>query len=275
VRDALSKYLPATVAEELERHPEKLVIGGQRMVITVLFTDIAGFTALSEQLEPEEISRHLNAYLDGMTNVIHSFGGTLDKYIGDAIVAFWGAPLPCEDGAQRAINCALQLDHFGNEFSQNLIQQGIAFGHTRIGIHTGQALVGNFGSGERFQYTAIGDTVNTAARLEGANKYLGSRILISEATVNNAGDSPCRPLGGLQLQGREQPIYVFEPVQHMLKNEIAKMMVAIQGLQSKDATAIHGLTDLAGKHPNDEVLQTLIDRIMENQGSIIFKLPGK
>lgn len=275
IRGALAKYVPAGVARELELHPEKLEIGGQRCELSILFSDIAGFTSLCEQLSPEEISIHLNKYLNGMTEIIHNAGGTLDKYIGDAVVAFWGAPLPCEDTRQRSIKCALELDAFAQGFSQRLRQQGINFGHTRIGVHTGYALVGNFGSGERFQYTAIGDTVNTAARIEGANKYLGSRVLISADTVENAAKQSCRPLGALLLKGREQATWVYEATTQMPAEDLQIMEDVMIKLKEGKSDSISDIESLCTRYPDDEALQLLLRRLRENNGNAVFELTGK
>ena len=187
-REIVGRYLPGDVAREIERDPQLLHVHGKRVPLTILFSDLADFTALSETLEPEILSDVLNAYLEGMTGIILSHGGTLDKFIGDAVVAFWGAPLPEPAGSTPALAAALAMQSFAKRHAADLAARAIALGPTRIGIHHGEAVVGNFGSTMRVQYTALGDAMNLAARLESANKQIGSLILASgEAMAQSAG----------------------------------------------------------------------------------------
>lgn len=275
IRDALAKYVPPAVAEELERNPEKLSIHGERVNLAILFTDIAGFTSFSESLPPETVSIHLNEYLDGMTQIVHRHGGTLDKYIGDAIVAFWGAPIETEDGARRSIQCACELGAYATEFSAGRQADGLPFGITRIGVHFGPAIVGNFGGQERFQYTAIGDTVNTAARLESANKYFDTSILISDDVRNEARYSSCRQLGGLILKGRTNPIMVHEPMPQWSEELLAAYRTCYDMFQQDPDQAIAGLQKLLDEGYDDHVLHSFVQRLKENEGSPIIRLHAK
>lgn len=213
IRGALSRYVAEDVVKLLESEPWRLKLGGERRELTYLFTDIAGFTSLSEQSEPAVLVAALNEYLDGASKVVLDHHGTIDKYIGDAVVAIFGAFDDSGNHAKEAVACALALDRFAIEFAERQRRErGLEFGETRIGINSGFAIIGNFGGEARFDYTAIGDTVNTAARLEGANKYLGTRICVAGTTVARAEGSTFRPIGALQVKGRNEYLQVFEPL---------------------------------------------------------------
>lgn len=211
IHDAMSRYVAPAVVADLQRHPEKLRLGGERRELSLIFTDIAGFTTTSEATPPEVLVPVLNDYLDGMSRIVMDQGGTLDKFIGDALVAIFGAPVEQPDHATRAIACARSLDAFAEDFITKGKAKEIGLGLTRIGVHSGPAIVGNIGGTQRFDYTAIGDTVNTAARLEGANKYLGTTLCISTATVEAAGETSMRPIGDIVLKGRAATLRVFTP----------------------------------------------------------------
>lgn len=250
IREAMSRYVSPAVVEDLERHPEKLRLGGERRDLSLIFTDIAGFTTTSEETSPEVLVPVLNDYLDGMSRIVIDQGGTLDKFIGDALVAIFGAPVEQPDHAARAIACARSLDAFAKDFITKGKAKEIGLGLTRIGVHTGPAIVGNIGGDQRFDYTAIGDTVNTAARLEGANKYLGTTICISTATVDAANETSMRPVGDIVLKGRAATLRVFTPgnaaqayldgFEALTQNNLAKAQIEFQAaLQSEDAALAH------------------------------------
>src|SRR5262249_5585303 len=160
-----------------------------------IFTDIADFTTMSELLESKELARLLNSYLDGITEIILKSDGMVDKYIGDAVFAIFNAPVDLADHAERAVRCALEIDRFAEEFRLKENAGGIRLGLARIGIHPGPAVIGNFGSRNRFTYTAEGDAVNVASRLEGINKHIGTRICVSEATRELCPHIHFRPIG--------------------------------------------------------------------------------
>lgn len=184
LRNEFARYVPPAVVDALAASGAESALRGERRVLTLLFSDLAGFTSASEHLPPEEVAQALNAYFSRMTRTVHHHGGTLDKFIGDAVMAFWNAPLPEPAHAARALACAqtmqVEMVALRTEWA------GTPFGKVqlRIGLHTGEAAVGHLGSHERFTYTAVGDAVNTAARLEGANKVFGTGILLSAATRN-------------------------------------------------------------------------------------------
>lgn len=209
---ALGKYLPRSVASEILRNPERLRLHGEKREIFCLFSDLEGFTKLTHAVEPEMIARLLNEYLDRLSAVVLEHGGTLDKFVGDAVVAFWGAPLAYPDDGERAVKAAIAMYHAGEEFRRNAPAGVPPIGRTRVGVHFGEAIVGNFGGDGRIQYTALGDAMNTAARLESANKPLDTTILVSREAMERSGLKGFRPMGTVNLRGRATPVEVFEPV---------------------------------------------------------------
>lgn len=207
---ALGQCISPEVAAELNANPSQLDVGGKKQEMTILFTDLHGFTELTERLG-EQIEPVLNYYLAEMSQEAFEHNGTIDKYIGDAMMVFWNAPLAQEDHARRACEAALALMEHERAIAPQLASLGAEQIRTRIGIHTGPVVVGFFGSRQRLSYTAVGDSVNLAARLEPANKLYGTRILVSQDTVHRAGDSLLfRPIDRLRVYGRKEPVVVFE-----------------------------------------------------------------
>lgn len=220
IKKAFNQYLSPKVIDQLVRNPERLKLGGERKTLSIFFSDLAGFTSISETLKPEDLTRFLNEYLSAMTDLIHEEEGTVDKYEGDAIIAFWNAPLDVPDHAVRAVraalNCQDRLVKMTPIFNKYLEADLIV----RIGINTGEAVVGNMGSKNRFDYTMLGDAVNLASRLEGVNKDFGTHTLISKTTrdlLNN--DFHCREIGKIMVVGRKRSITVYEP---MFKEQFAR-----------------------------------------------------
>jgi adenylate cyclase len=210
IRTMFSRYMSEEVISHLLEHPEKVRLGGERRRLTLFFSDLAGFTSISEGLQPEVVVQLLNEYLSAMTEIILAEQGTVDKYEGDAIMAFWGAPLPLADQAQRATRAALRQQEALTDLNQRFQAKGWPQLHCRIGLHTGEAVVGNLGSRKRFDYTVIGDTVNLASRLEGLNKFYGTAIMASETTVEECrGAIEFQELDRVAVKGREAPVSVF------------------------------------------------------------------
>ena len=207
VSNAFSKYVSESVMKEILAHPEKLKLGGNKKEMTVLFADIRSFTTLSEKMKPEELVKFLNSYLDEMTRIILKHGGVLDKYIGDAIMAFWNAPLDQKNHADLACRAALEMTKALEEFNKKS-GTPIKIG---IGINTGEMIAGNMGSSLRFDYTVIGDSVNLASRLEGTNKEYGTTIIISETTREKIKDNfACRELDLIRVKGKVTPVRIYE-----------------------------------------------------------------
>lgn len=214
LRSAFGRYVSPAVVRQIEAAPEALALGGERREITCVFTDVAGFTTLCESLPGDELASLLNGYLGGASQIFVDHGGTIDKFVGDAIVGFFGAPVARSDHAAAAIRMAVALDAYAERYAREVRKTGRPFGVTRLGVHSGEATVGNFGGDVFFDYTAMGDTVNVAARLEGANKAYGGRLTISEDALAAAGGAVdgvlTRPVGRLRVKGREAPLGAHE-----------------------------------------------------------------
>jgi adenylate cyclase len=213
LRSAFQHYLSPGVIEQILREPERLRLGGERKTLTFFFTDLQGFTSLSESLDPERLTELLNDYLSAMTDIVQEEGGTLDKYQGDAIMAFWNAPISQSDHALRAVRTALRCQQRLESLQPEFLSR---YGHSlsmRIGIHTGVAVVGNMGSHTRFDYTVLGDAVNLAARLEGVNKRFASGILVSDVTREQVGEALLfREVGRVAVVGRGEAVTLYQPL---------------------------------------------------------------
>lgn len=211
IKSMFSHYMSDLLIQDLLKNPNKLRLGGEKRVLTVFFSDLAGFTTLSERLTPEEVVALLNRYLTAMTDIILASGGLIDKYEGDAIMAFWGAPVPQDDHAARACLAALDNQSRLAELRQEFASMGLPPVHSRIGINTGDMIIGNMGSSQRFDFTVMGDSVNLASRLEGASKAYSTSIIISEETYRQAANQvEARELDLLRVKGKELPVRIYE-----------------------------------------------------------------
>ncbi len=211
LRRTFRYYLSEAVMTEMLEHPEHLKLGGEKRELTVLFSDIRGFTGISERMAPEALVRFVNDYLSPMTNIVFEEGGTLDKYIGDALMAFWGAPVAQEDHALRACRAAMRFLEELERLRPAWRAGGVGEVEIGVGINSGPMVVGNMGSDVRFDYTVMGDAVNLASRLEGANKLFGTRVLLSEETYAQVRGAVCaRRLGSVKVRGKQHSTKVFE-----------------------------------------------------------------
>ena len=224
IKSAFKHYLSADVIEQLIANPESLHLGGEEKEITAYFSDVQGFTSISENLTPTELTELLNVYLSAMTDIIQDYGGYVDKYEGDAIVAFFGAPVDQKDNAKRAVDAALACQKKLEEMQEELVKVSKKPFIQRIGLNTGKAIVGNMGSKTRLNYTMMGDTVNLASRLEGINKQFGTYTMCSEATMKsaleNGSEYAFRPLANIAVVGKKTGVKVFNP---MTKEEFERM----------------------------------------------------
>jgi adenylate cyclase len=198
--------------DELIRDPSKAKLGGDRKELTVLFSDIRGFTSFSEKLQPEDVVSLLNEYLGAMTGIVFDHEGTLDKFVGDAIVALWGAPIGQPDHAERAVRCSLaMIDRLGT-LQKKWKAEGKHVIDIGIGINTGDMVVGNIGApGKKMDYTVIGDNVNLGARLEGLTRQYNNHIIISEYTYEKVKDVvQTKELGTVTVKGKQKPVVVYD-----------------------------------------------------------------
>ncbi len=210
-RGMLELYLSPSMAEFVSERPDRLHLGGERRSMTVLFSDIRGFTAISEQMSPEVLVDCLNVYLGKMTDAVFETGGMLDKYIGDAVMAVWGAPLPSEGHARDAVRTALAMLRALDSFNAEAVQRGWPEIKIGIGINTGEMVFGNMGSEHHMSLTVMGDDVNVAARLEGLTSMYGAPIIVSEATLSAAGEGVrARELDLVKVKGKGRAVRIFE-----------------------------------------------------------------
>lgn len=268
LRRAFSTYLAPELLRQLELNPEKLRLGGESRELTLLFTDIAGFTRLSESTSPDKLVPMLNEYLNDACEIVIQHGGYIDKIIGDAVFAIFNAPSAQPDHAQRGVDCALALDQFARQYSAEMQNKNIPFGKTRIGVNTGYVTVGNFGGNRRFDYTAFGDAVNTAARLESANKLLGTNICIAATTVELCQHTSFRPIGTLFLRGKSVGVETFEPLPentivespHIIQYEAAYCL-----LKNADGQAHAAFQTLLDDYPEDPLILLHTRRLNEGR----------
>jgi adenylate cyclase len=212
LRSSFAKYVAPAVVEQIVADEGRIALGGERRELTVLFCDLAHFTVMCETMAPERVADVVNVYANEMTRTIMAHGGTVDKFIGDAVMAFWGAPLPDADHASRAVDAAEAMREAMRQAQPRFDALGAPGLALRIGIHSGPAIVGNMGSDLRFEYTALGDTVNLASRLEGANKAYGTTILLSGATAAKLPPRQhVRRIDRIRVKGKQQAVDVFTP----------------------------------------------------------------
>jgi adenylate cyclase len=261
---SLSRYFSPNLAERLANDVDSMDLGGQRREITTLFSDIASFTALVETLEPNVLGPLLNDYLSGMTDIVFAHDGTVAKIVGDALHVLFGAPGEQPDHAACAVKCAMALDQYAQSFRELRHKKGIALGVTRIGVHAGPAIVGNFGGSRFFDYTAYGDTVNVAARLEAANKQLGTRICVSAILAGKMREFRGRPVGDLVLRGKTEALRAFEPLTwEQIENPATKSYHdAFAKLEAGDADAIAAFAAHVGRHADDQLASFHLRRLL-------------
>src|SRR5277367_4502320 len=267
---SLSRYFSPNLAAQLAGDTDAIELAGQRREIATLFTDIASFTALVETLEPDVLGPLLNDYLTGMTDLVFAHDGTVAKIVGDALHVLFGAPGEQPDHAARAVNCALALDEYAQSFRARWNKKGIALGVTRIGVHAGRAIVGNFGGGRFFDYTAYGDTINVAARLEEANKQLGTRICVSATLAGKVEDFHGRPVGDLMLRGKREAMRALEPLPSNQNIDAAteSYLDAFAKLEATDPGAIVAFASHVGKYPNDQLASFHLKRVLNGAAGV-------
>lgn len=262
---ALGKYLPRDIANEIMKDPDALQLRGEKREIFVLFSDLEGFTKLSHAIAPEMVAFLLNRYLDMLSDVVLEHGGTIDKFVGDAVVAFWGAPISRPDDGERCVKAAIAMHEAGETFRRNAPDGVPPIGMTRVGVHFGEAIVGNFGGEGRIQYTALGDSMNTAARLESANKQTKTGVLISETAVERCGLDIFRPLGRVVLRGRASDIGIYEPVPELSAEERKAFADLAQQAIGGNLEALAEIANQAEAMPGDKALANFAYRLQHRE----------
>lgn len=275
---SFQKYVPSDLVRQLINTHQEARIGGKLSELTVFFSDIANFTSITEDLSPNELTQQLSEYFDVMTAVILRHKGTVDKYIGDAVMSFWGAPMELRDHALLACRAALECQRAILELSHRWKAEGKYEFHTRIGLCTGEIIVGNIGSEKRLNYSVLGDTVNLASRLEGLNKIYQTHILISEETLLCCGDAiETRLIDFVTVKGKTEPIRVYELIGEKgdispKQKELLKLFSkAIEAYLSGDwRNALELFYDIKERDPKDYVTSIYIERCEE----FLVKPPG-
>jgi class 3 adenylate cyclase len=268
---SLSRYFSPQIASTLASQGQGNSMEVHRREVATIFTDITSFTSLVETAAPETLG---DEYLGGMTDVVFAHEGTVAKIIGDAIQILFNAPGDQPDYPARAIACAHDLDIWAQGFRERWKSRGVNFGATRIGVHAGPALVGNFGGSRFFDYTAYGDTVNIAARLEAANKFLGTRICVSATIAEGTENFKGRPVGDLVLRGRSEPLRAYEPLSVAVFQGPAttQYCAAFAKLQAGDAAAMPAFAALVGLHADDALAGFHLRRLLNGAKGVRMQL---
>jgi adenylate cyclase len=277
IRDTFAKFTAPSIVNALIAEPERLRLGGERRDMTFVFTDLASFTTLIEQNDPARVLPAINIYLNDLCGIAFDHGGTIMKIVGDAVHVMFNAPVEQPDHAQRALACGLAMAACGAEFSRRQRLDGLDFGVTRVGVHSGAATVGNFGGDRFFDYTAHGDAVNTASRLETANKYLGTFVCCSRATAVQCPDYRFRPIGVLLVPGKTTGIEVLQPLLPGTLSEPAlkAYLNAYALLESGDAKARDAFAELQRRWPDDVLIRLHADRLAAGEDGIVIVIKGK
>jgi len=271
---SLSRYFSPQIASRLACEGEADGMTVHRREVAIIFTDLTSFTSMVETTPPDVFGALLNEYVGGMTDVVFAHEGTVAKVMGDAIQILFNAPGDQPDYATRAIACAHDLDVWAEAFRQRWKSKGVNFGTTRIGVHAGPAWVGNFGGSRFFDYTAYGDTINTAARLEAANKVLGTRICVSATVADATEKFRGRPVGDLMLRGRSEPLRAYEPLSATAfrRPTTTQYSDAFAKLEAGDAAAMPAFAALVGLHADDALAGFHLRRLLNGAKGVRMQL---
>jgi adenylate cyclase len=262
VRRRFEQHLAPAVVQRIVDQPDLVKLTGERREVTALFTDVEGFTSMTHRAGPEQLVRVLDDYFEGCAAIVIAHGGMIDKIVGDAIHALFNAPLDLPDHPKQAVDCALALAKWSATYRKGALPLALGFGRTRIGIETGNAIVGDVGIRAKLDYTAHGDAVNAAARLEAANKELASTICIGPVAASRCDAASLRPLGRIALRGREEAYDVFEPWPENTSPEWRKQYLTAFALIEKDqARAADLFEQLAAEQPTDPVPKAIAERL--------------
>ena len=264
------QYVPPELVEEMAAHPELISMEGENREMTVLFSDVRNFTSISEKLDAKELSAMMNVYLTKQTAIVQKYRGTIDKYIGDAIMAFWGAPLPEKDHALLAVQAAMEMVKSVRDLDDEFVRRGWPKLNIGVGVNTGKMNVGNMGSSFRMAYTVMGDSVNLGARLEGLTKEYGAPLMVSEFTRNQLpSDWAFRELDSVRVKGKNEPVKIYEPMgpkdalDPAIRQDLARHRGAMQHYRAQkwDEAEAEFFTLKTGPHPLP-VYDLFLERIM-------------
>jgi adenylate cyclase len=267
IQGAFSKYMSHNYVDQLIANPDQLKVSGEKREVTFLFTDLAGFTGLTERLDPEDMVTLINQYLDGACEIVIRHGGMVASIVGDALHVMFNAPMFQPDHAQRALNAAIELDEFCRNFETLQQAKGVHIEMTRIGVNTGDCILGNFGGNNRIEYTAMGEAINTAARLESVNKHIGTRICISDSVREKSSGVTFRPIGCLILKGMTRKINAFEPVQ-LNDPKLAdydQYLEVYRKIEAKEADALATLQNLYRDFSSDPLVSFHLSRLQSGE----------
>ncbi|MDD1509063.1 CHASE2 domain-containing protein [Pseudomonas sp. CNPSo 3701] len=268
IQEAFSRYVSPNLVNHLVAHPEQLALGGQRQSCSFVFTDITGFTTMMERQKPEAAVSLLNDYLEQVISIAFRHEGTLDRIVGDAVAIMFSAPIPQADHQRRALACALEINRFAQGYVAALAERGITFGHTRIAVHSGEVVVGNFGGSVIFDYRALGDPVNTTSRLESLNGQVGTLLCVSSAIREHCPEVPMRPVGEVLLKGKAEAVAVFEPLEAMTvpMNDCDEDYEAAYHLLASGAPeALAAFEALAAQRPKDGLVAYHLQRLRSGE----------
>ena len=269
------QYIPPEIVDEMSKSPANFSLDGENKVMTVLFSDVRGFTTISEGMDPKQLTQLMNALLTPMTRVIHKHRGTIDKYMGDAIMSFWGAPLEDPDHARHALHAAKEMMVELKIMQKDFESRGWPPINIGIGLNTGNMNVGNMGSEFRMAYTVLGDSVNLGARLEGLTKEYGVNIIVSESTKESIPEFTYRDLDLVRVKGKNEPIAIFEPIGHedeideATTLELARYNQALQSFRAQNwdqaETDFFALSQI---HPDRFLYQVYLNRVTHYKGHL-------
>ena len=273
VRDLLGKVVSPQIAEELMK--QDITLGGEEQVVTIMFSDIRDFTTLCENMTPIQVVEMLNTYLTQINDVIENNNGVVDKYIGDAVMALFGAPLKHDNDAENAVFAAIQMLDACKQLNQDFSGKGIPELKIGIGINTDTVLTGNMGSESRLNYTVIGDGVNLASRIEGLSKYYGVDIVVSESTRQQSGQFVYQELDRVRVKGKQQSVIIYQPIcqKHELtaeiEDELKQFDLAIDTYRQQDwVSASVKFHELVKNYPEKPLYELYLTRI-----SVLETLP--
>jgi class 3 adenylate cyclase/CHASE2 domain-containing sensor protein len=275
LHSAFNQYVSSEIIDNILADPRNLRLGGESREMSFIFTDIAGFSTLAERASPDDVVQLLSGYLDGLVEIALDNKGTIARFAGDGLLVFFGAPVLQDEHARNAIECAVEFDQFCEQYRQGDQQHAHGFGVTRIGVHSGRAIVGNVGGSRRFEYTAHGDCVNTAARLESANRHFSSRVCISRDTVDGSPLSDFRPIGDVILKGKTKSLSlltVWDSFQDADRNDYLRVY---ELLRQSDPRCEREFTQLAERLPNDGLIAFHLSRLRAGESGVEFRLQEK